>query len=72
VVLIGCDYHRSWQQVCWLDQATGETGDQKLVHAAGDAEKFYRRFSSPVRVGMETIGNCQWFLELLSRLGHAV
>jgi transposase len=72
MVLIGCDYHPSWQQVCWLDQATGETGDEKLVHASGDAEKFYRRFSSPVRVGIEATGNCQWFLELLSRLGHEV
>jgi transposase len=72
MVLIGCDYHPSWQQVCWFDQATGETGDEKLVHTSGDAEKFYRRFSSPVRVGIEATGNCQWFLELLNRLGHEV
>ncbi len=72
MVLIGCDYHPSWQQVCWFDQATGETGDEKLVHASGDAEKFYRCFSSPVRVGIEATGNCQWFLELLNRLGHEV
>ncbi len=72
MVLIGCDYHPSWQQVCWLDQATGETGDEKLVHASGDAEKFYRRFSSSVRVGLEATGNCQWFLELLRKLGHEV
>ncbi len=25
-----------------------------------------------MRVGIEATGNCQWFLELLSRLGHAV
>jgi len=72
MVLIGCDYHPSWQQVCWFDRATGETGDEKLVHASGDAEEFYRRFSSPVRVGIEATGNCQWFLELLNRLGHEV
>jgi transposase len=72
MVLIGCDYHPSWQQVCWFDRATGETGDEKLVHASGDAEKFYRRFSTPVRVGIEATGNCQWFLELLNRLGHEV
>ncbi len=72
MVLIGCDYHPSWQQVCWVDRATGETGDEKLVHASGDAEKFYRRFSSPVRVGIEATGNCQWFLELLNKLGHEV
>jgi transposase len=65
MVLIGCDYHPRLQQVYWFDQATGETEDEKPVHASGDAEKFYRRFSSPVRVGIEATGNCQWFLELL-------
>ncbi len=72
MILIGCDYHPSWQQVCWLDTATGETGEEQLVHASGDAEKFYRRFTSPVRIGIEATGNCQWFLELLSRLGQEV
>jgi transposase len=60
------------QQICWLNTVTGETGEQKLVHASGEAEKFYRRFSAPVRVGIEATGNCQWFLELLSGLGHEV
>jgi len=72
MILIGCDFHPSWQQVCWLDTATGETDEEQLVHASGDAEKFYRRFTSPVRIGIEATGNCQWFLELLSRLGQEV
>src|SRR5712692_6020136 len=42
MVLIGCDYHPSWQQICWLDTATGETEERKLEHASGEAEKFYR------------------------------
>ena len=37
MMIIGCDFHPSWQQVCWLDTETGETGERKLVHAAGDA-----------------------------------
>jgi transposase len=72
MILIGCDFHPSWQQVCWLNTVTGETGDEKLVHASGDAEKFYRHLTAPVRVGMEATGNCQWFLELLGKLGHEV
>jgi len=36
MLLIGCDFHPSWQQVSWMDQSTGETGDQKLVHAPGE------------------------------------
>jgi transposase len=72
MVLIGCDFHPSWQQVSWLNQETGETGDVKLVHEAGAAEKFYKQFPAGTRIGMEATGNCQWFLELLAKLGHEV
>jgi transposase len=72
MVLIGCDFHPSWQQVCWVDTDTGETEEHKLAHAAGQAEKFYRRFAAPALIGMEATGNCQWFVELLEALGHEV
>ena len=72
MVLIGCDFHPSWQQVSWLDRATGETGDQKLVHEAGAVEKFYQQFPAGSRMGMEATGNCQWFVDLVTRLGHEV
>jgi transposase len=72
MVLIGCDFHPSWQQVSWLNRETGEAGDQKLVHEAGAVEKFYRQFPAGTRIGMEATGNCQWFVELMVRLGHAV
>jgi transposase len=70
MVLIGCDFHPSWQQVSWLVRETGEVGDQKLVHEPGAVEKFYRQFAVGARIGMEATGNCQWFLELLGKLGH--
>ena len=72
MVLIGCDFHPSWQQVSWMDQSTGETEDQKLVHAPGEVEKFYRQFPAGSIIGMEATGNCQWFLELMASLGHEV
>jgi transposase len=72
MVLIGCDFHPSWQQVCWLNQERGETGDVKLAHEAGAAEQFYGQFPAGTRIGMEATGNCQWFLELLAKLGHEV
>ncbi len=72
MVVIGCDFHPSWQQVSWLDRETGEAGDEKLVHTPGAAEKFYQRFPAGSRIGMEATGNCQWFVELLTRLGHEV
>ncbi len=70
--LIGSDFHPSWQQVSWLDRETGETGDQKLAHEADAAEKFYKQFPAGSRIGMEATGNCQWFLELMAKLGHKV
>jgi transposase len=72
MILIGCDFHPSWQQVCWVDTETGETGEHKLVHAPGEAEKFYRRFAAPALVGLESTGNCQWFVDMAVGLGHEV
>jgi transposase len=72
MTLIGCDFHPSWQQISWFEEATGEIGEQKLVHASGDAEKFYRQLPAPARIGMESTGNCQWFVEMVTALGHTV
>ena len=66
----GCDYHPSWQQVVWLNTETGETGEQKLVQASGDAERFYRQLPAPALVGMEATGNCHWLVDLLAEIGH--
>jgi transposase len=72
MIILGCDFHPSWQQVSWLDTETGETGEQQLVHAEGEAEKFYRGLSAPALIGMEATGNSQWFVELVEDLGHEV
>lgn len=68
--IIGCDYHPSWQQISWMDTETGETGEQKLEHAPGEAERFYRQLSEPALIGMESTGNCQWFVEMAAAAGH--
>src|SRR5213594_4018231 len=70
MMIIGCDFHPSWQQVSWLDTETGESGERKLVQASGDAERFYRRVAAPALIGMEATGNCHWLVDLLSELGH--
>jgi transposase len=70
MMIIGCDFHPSWQQVCWLDSETGETGERKLVHAEGDAERFYRQVPAPALVGMEATGNSHWLVDLLAEIGH--
>jgi transposase len=70
MMIIGCDFHPSWQQISWLDTETGETGEQKLVHASGDAKMFYRQLAAPALIGMEATGNCHWLVDLLAELGH--
>jgi len=72
MMIIGCDYHPSWQQICWLDTETGETGERKLEHASREAEKFYRGLPVPALIGMESTGNCQWFVEMAASAGHDV
>ena len=72
MVLIGCDFHPSWQQVSWMNEATGETEDREIAHTPGEVEKFYRHFPVGAIIGMEATGNCQWFLELMASLGHEV
>jgi transposase len=70
--IIGCDYHPSWQQISWVDTATGETGERKLDHASGEAERYYRQLRGPAVIGMESTGNCQWFVEMATTAGHQV
>jgi transposase len=72
MIIIGCDFHPSWQQISWLDKETGETAEQKLVHASGDAQKFYQQLAAPALIGMEATGNCQWFVEMVKAAGHEV
>ena len=72
MVIIGCDFHPSWEQVCWLDTETGETAEQKLVHSAGELQRFYAKLPAPALIGLEATGNCHWLLDLLRDLGHQV
>ena len=72
MVIVGCDFHPSWQQVAIFDPDTGEMAGRKLVHGEGEAERFYAGLPVPSLIGIESCGNSQWFLELLERLGHQV
>ena len=72
MIIVGCDFHPSYQQVAVLDTETGEVEERSLTHANGEAEAFYRHFAKGVLVGMEAVGNSQWFVGLLERLGQEV
>jgi transposase len=72
MIIVGCDFHPSWEQVAWLDTETGETGEQKLVHSEGEAERFYRQLPPPALIGLEATGNCHWLQDRLREMGHEV
>ncbi len=42
MMIIGVDYHPSFQTIAFLIEQIGECGERELNHSAGEAEKFYR------------------------------
>jgi transposase len=69
MLIIGCDFHSSFQQIAIFDNQTGEIEEKKLLHPA-EAMEFYRGLSGPVLVGMEAGSPCQWFRRLLAECGQ--
>ena len=72
MLLIGVDYHPSFQTIAFFMEETGEYAEQELNHRDGQAEKFYRDLRQRgicVRVGMEATGYSRWFERLLAELG---
>ena len=70
MIIVGCDYHPSFQQIAYVDTETGEWKEQRLEHREC-AEAFYRELASraaKVRVGMEASGHARWFERLLAEL----
>jgi len=70
MIIVGCDYHPSFQQIAFVDTETGELKEQRVAHREG-AEEFYRGLAAtgqPVRVGMEASGHARWFERLLAEL----
>ena len=69
MVIIGCDFHPSFEQVAIFDNSTGEISERRLGHRA-EAEQFYRGLAGEqVLVGMEACGHYPWFERLLAELG---
>jgi hypothetical protein len=59
MMIIGVDYHPSFQTIVFLIEETGECGEPELHHSEGQAERFYRDLKQRaihVRVGMEATG----------------
>jgi transposase len=56
--------------VAIFDSGTGEIEERGLRHDNGEAERFYRELGGPALIGMEAVGNSQWFERLVAGLGH--
>ena len=72
MLIIGCDYHPSVQQIAFVNAETGESGERRLLHKDGEAERFYRDLKLrgvSVRLGIEATGHARWFERLLAELG---
>ena len=75
MIIIGVDYHPSFQQIAFFDRETGECGERRLNHSDGEAEKFYRELKQrgvSMCVGMEATGYSRWFERLLAELSMEV
>jgi len=71
MIIIGVDYHPSFQTIAFLIEETGEYDERDLNHSDGEAERFYRDLQQRgirVRVGMEATGYSRWFERLLAEL----
>jgi hypothetical protein len=69
MLIIGCDFHPSFQQVAIFDNQTGEIEGKRLQHRE-PAEQFYRSLPAGARIGMEACGHYPWFERLLAECGH--
>jgi transposase len=70
MLIIGCDYHPSFQQIALVDSETGELVERRLAHRE-EAEKFYvelKQQNFGVLVGMEASGHARWFEHVLREL----
>src|ERR1700682_6627702 len=75
MMIIGVDYHPSFQTMACLIEETGECGELELNHSEEQAEKYYRDLKQRgicVRVGMEATGSSRWSERLLAELGFEV
>jgi transposase len=71
MVIIGCDYHPSGQQVFGIDTESGEVvADRWIAHRGKELEQFYRALPAGTVVGVESSGNMLWFERLLAQSGH--
>lgn len=71
MLIIGLDYHPSFEYIAFVETDTGECGERRLQHP-DEAQQFYRELHHQgiqVRIGMEASGHSRWFERLITELG---
>lgn len=56
MIIVGCDYHPSFQQIAFVDTETGELKEQRLLHREA-AEEFYRGLAAAGQRVRTKLGN---------------
>jgi transposase len=69
-MIIGCDWHPSYEIVVWMEEETGEVRKRRLEHGNGEAERFYASLAPGAIVGIEATFPSYWFERLLTECGH--
>ena len=71
MLIIGCDYHPSGQQVFGIDTESGEIfADRWIAHTGAELDEFYQGLPGGTVVGVECSGNMLWFERRLAQYGH--
>lgn len=71
MLIIGCDFHPSGQQVFGVNRETGEViADRWLSHGGDEVDRFYASLPAGAEVGVESTGNMLWFERRLAQYGH--
>jgi transposase len=70
MMIIGCDFHPSFQQIAYVDRETGQYGERRLNHREEAAEFYGSLAGRAVVVGLEATGNDRGFRKLIQGCGH--
>ncbi len=71
MLIIGCDFHPSGQQVFAMERETGEViADRWIRHPGDERERFYGWLPAGAEVGVESSGNMLGFERRLGQYGH--
>jgi transposase len=71
MLIIGCDYHPSGQQVYGIEKESGEVvAEGWIAHSGEEVDRFYAGLPAGTVVGVEASGNMLWFERKLAQYGH--